>query len=140
MRSDTHLKSSSLLQSWVHRDNVNVSSQPVQQFSAHSGLHQQSNSYQLNTYQHHSLNQMPLNSLRQPSQLSPQIHQGIVGPTYVQSNQEVYHYVNVRPSNQFTNSAPTVPSPLQTSRSSVTMTSLAGQRGIYIYIYIFIES
>ncbi|GJW53089.1 hypothetical protein Tco_0097174 [Tanacetum coccineum] len=91
-------------QNWVHRDILHVPSQPVQQFSAHSGLPLG-----------HLLNQMPLNSLRQPSQLSPPFHQGIVGPTYGQSTQEVHQYVNVQP--------------LQTSRTSVSMISFEGQRG-----------
>ncbi|GJU02489.1 E4 SUMO-protein ligase PIAL2-like protein isoform X2 [Tanacetum coccineum] len=91
-------------QNWVHRDILHVPSQPVQQFSAHSGLPLG-----------HSLNQMLLNSLRQPSQLSPPFHQGIVGPTYGQSTQEVHQYVNVQP--------------LQTSRIPVSMISFEGQRG-----------
>ncbi|GKC71967.1 reverse transcriptase, partial [Tanacetum coccineum] len=58
---------------------------------------------------------------------SPVSEHGHTGPTYGQSNQ-VHQYLTVQPSILFSSYASTVPSPLQTSRSSLKIISQHSQR------------
>ncbi|GKB96055.1 FIZZY-related 2-like protein, partial [Tanacetum coccineum] len=83
-------------------------------------------------FQQHNLNSMRNDQSRRSASngiydvRSAVSEHGLTGPTYGQSNQEVHQYLTVKPSILFSSYAPTVPSPLQTSRSFVTMLSFEG--------------
>ncbi|KAL8238837.1 hypothetical protein R6Q59_015404 [Mikania micrantha] len=82
-------------QNWVNHDFSNVSIQSAQQFGAHLGPSHQSSGQYLNSHHHQSVNHMIPNLVQSPVQLSPQVHQGVLGSTagYI-SNQQTLHYVN----------------------------------------------
>ncbi|KAL8210066.1 hypothetical protein R6Q57_006798 [Mikania cordata] len=82
-------------QNWVNHDLSNVSIQSAQQLGAHLGPSHQSSGHYFNSHHHQSVNHMIPNLVQSPVQLSPQVHQGVLGSTagYI-SNQQTLHYVN----------------------------------------------